>query len=342
VVGEAYREAIQREGLQPITQAAVENIDYRSGSDLTFRVDFDVRPELELNRLGAFRLRREVPAVPEEAVDRVLQRLREQHALWRPVDAESPVLGDATRVEITPQEGDVAQTPRNYQIVMGEGQVRPEIEERIRTLKPGETGEFDIELPEDTNDPASPLKSHHLRVHLAEVRRPEYPPLDDDFARSIGEFEDAAALRSQVRSNLEQEAEAQSHQDVRRQLVDQILQANAFDVPASMVERYLQQILRPRKGEDETRLQELRQAAWPAAEQAIKRMLLIERVAELEGLHATEDEIDARYQELAERHQRSVRDIRAQLKKEGRDREVEEQITEEKVFRYLESLSTIE
>ncbi len=342
VVGEAYREAIQREGLQPITQASIDNIDYKTGSDLTFRVDFDVRPEIELNRLGGFRIRRGVPVVGEEAVERVLQRLREQQADWQSLESEPPIMGDSVRVEITPIEDGKPQSPRAYPIRIGEGQVRPEIEERIRTLKTGETGEFDVDLPENAEDPASPLRTHHLRMHLAELRRPQYPAVDDDFARKVGEFESAGALRERVKEDLEREAAAQSHQDARRQLVDQILQANAFDVPSSMVDRYLQQIIRPRKDDEEARIQELRQAAWPAAEQAIRRMMLIERVAELEGLQATEDEIDTRYQELGERHNRGARDIRAQLKKEGRDREVEEQLTEEKVFRYLESLSTIE
>jgi FKBP-type peptidyl-prolyl cis-trans isomerase (trigger factor) len=71
-------------------------------------------------------------------------------------------------------------------------------------------------------------------------------------------------------------------------------------------------------------------------------MMVIERVAELEGLHATPDELEERYEDLARRNNRPVREIRAQLKKEGRDREVEEALTEEKVFAYLESLSTIE
>jgi trigger factor len=342
VVGEAYREAIKKEGLEPISQAAIENIDYQAGSDLVFAVDFEIRPEIELNRLGGFRVHREVAPVTEEAVDRVLQRLREQQAVWHPVESDLPLMGDAARVEITPIENGEPQASRSYQILLGEGQVRPEIEERIRTLKPAETGEFEIDLPENAEDEAGGMRTHHLRVHLAELRRPELPPVNDEFARSVGDFADVAALQARVRGDLEREAEVQSHQDVRRQLIDQILQANSFDVPASMAERYLQQVIRPRQGEDDARIQELRSAARPMAEQAIRRMMLIERVAELEGLQATEDEINERFEELAQRHNRSAREIRAQLKKEGRDREVGEQLTEEKVFRYLESLSTIE
>jgi trigger factor len=342
VVGEAYREALKQENLQPITQPAIDNFDYQAGSDLTFRVDFDVRPEIELNRLGGFRLKRQVPTIAEDAVERVLQRLREQHALWQPVTDEPPVLGDMSVVEITPLDAATTEAPRRYQIFIGEGQVRPEIEERIRTLKPGETGEFHIELPENPEDPNSPVKQHHLRVHLAEVQRPQYPTIDDEFAKSVGEFENVGAMKARVREDLEKEAEAQSHRDSRQQLLEQIVEANAFEVPESMVDRYLEQVIRPRKGEDESRIQEMRQAARPAATHAIKRMMVIERVAELESLHPTEDELEERFQELAQRHNRNVREIRAQLKKEGRDREVEEQLTEEKVFRYLESLSTIE
>ena len=342
VINEAYREAVQREKLQPITQAAIENIDYSTGSDLTFRVDFEVRPEIELNRLGGFRVQRAVQSVGEEAVDRVVQRLREQHATWHPLTDESPVLGDMGVVEITPIDNGVAAAPRRYQIFLGEGQVRPEIEERIRTLKPGEQGEFDIDLPENADDPGSGYKTHHLRVNLVEARRPQYPEVTDDFARGLGEFASVADLRERVRGDLEREAESQSSQDARRQLLDQILQANPFEVPDSMIDRYLEQMIRPRKGEEEGRIAELRQAARPAAEQALRRMMVIDRVAEIEGLEPTPDELDSRYEELSGRYGRSAHEIRAQLKKEGREHEVEETLTEEKVFRYLESLSTIE
>ena len=342
VVNDAYREAVQREGLQPITQAAIDNIDYAAGSDLTFRVDFEVRPEVELNRLGGFQIHRAVQPVADEAVDRVVQRIREQHATWQPLHDEPPVLGDMGVVEITPIENGTAAAPRRYQIFLGEGQVRPEIEERIRTLKPGEHGDFDIDLPENAEDPNSPLKPHHMRVHLVEARRPEFPTVDDEFAKSVGEFSSVADLRERVRGDLERESEAQSNQDARRQLIDQILQANPFEVPDSMVDRYLEQMIRPRKGEEESRILELRQAARPAAEQALRRMLVIDRVADIEGLHASPDELEGRFEELGQRYGRSTREIRAQLKKEGREHEVEETLTEEKVFRYLESLSTIE
>src|SRR5687768_4973660 len=95
VMGAAYREVIEREGLQPISQAAIENVDYKPGSDLTFDVHFEVRPEIELNRLGGFTVRRPAGEIGEEAVDRVVQRLREEHAAWQPIEpGQALVNGD--------------------------------------------------------------------------------------------------------------------------------------------------------------------------------------------------------------------------------------------------------
>lgn len=342
VVNEAYREALTQEGLQPITQASINELDYQPGSDLTFHADFEIRPEVELNQLGGFTVRRQVPPLEAEAVDRVIQRLRDQQATSKPLEGEAPLVGDMAVVEITPLDGENAGQSRRYQVYMGEGQVRPEIEEVIRTVKVGETGEFTVDLPSDTEDPNSPLEAHRIRIHVAEAQRPVLPEVDDAFAQAAGPFENLDALRSRISDDLNAEAEQQANQDARRQLMDQILEANPFDVPETMVSRYLDQAIRPRKDDDPEKIQEIRESSRPMAENALRRMLVVERVAELEGLHPTADEIDERYQELSQRYNRSVQEIRAQLKKEGREHEVEEALTEEKVYQYLESLSTIE
>jgi trigger factor len=341
VMGAAYREVIQREGLQPISQAAIENVDYQPGQDLKFDVHFDVRPEIELNRLGGFSVRRPPVVVGDEAVDAVIQRLREEHATWHPIEAgQALVQGDMAVVEITALDGASANQPRRYQISLGQEQVRPEIEEVIRTLAPGEQGEFTVELPDGEDETV--LKPHRIRVQMIEAKRPEYPELTDEFAQQLGSFDNVANLHERVREDLAKESEAEAERSVRQALVSQIIEANPFEVPDSMVQQYLDQMLRPRKGEDPARVEEFKQAAYPGAQQALRRMLVIDRVAELEGLRATPHDVDARVEDIAQRVGRSAQEIRAQFQKSGRLGEIEEQITEEKVFDYLKSLSTIE
>jgi trigger factor len=341
VMGNAYREVIQREGLQPITQAAIENVDYKPGEDLKFDVHFEVRPEIELNRLGGFTVRRPPVVVSDEQIDRVLQRLGEEHATWNPIDAGQAVVnGDMAVVEITSLEGATANQPRRYQVFLGQEQVRPEIEELIRTLSPGEQGEFTVDLPEGEDE--TNLKPNRIRINLIEAKRPEYPEINDEFAKTLGAFDSVATLRDRVREDMEREAVAEAERAVRQDLISQIIEANPFEVPDSMVNQYLDQMIRPRKGEDPARMQEFKQAAYPSAQQALQRMLVVDRVADLESLRATPSEVDQKLEEIANRVAQPADALRAQFQKSGRLGEIEEQITEEKVFDYLKSLSTIE
>ena len=345
LVGEAYREAIAREGLQPITQGSIDRIDYSDGSDLTFDVAVEIRPELDLQRLGGFEVERDHPTIGTQQLDEVLDRLRGEQAVWRPLTPEeTPLNGDLATVEITPRDDATEAEPgkaRRYEIVLGEGQAVPAIEDAIRTLRPGESNEFTVSLPENAEDSASPLKAHKIFIEMVEAKRPELPTLDDEFAKALGDFGSLDVLRERVRTDLEAEAERESERSVRARLIGAIAEANPFEVPDSMIDRYVEQMMPPREGADPQRVAELQQQARPMAAQALKRMLIVERVAELESLRATPDEVDARVANIAERLGRAVAEVRAQLQKSGRLAEIEDEVTEEKVFGYLKSLSTI-
>ncbi len=340
VLNSAYREAIQKEGLVPISQAAIENVHYHAGEDLTFDVQFEVRPEVELNRIGGFSVKREVSKIDEDAVNRVIDRLKEEQAVWQPIEADHAVVaGDMAVVEITSLDGPGANQPRRYQIVLGQGQVRPQIEEVVRTMAPGETGEFTVELPE--GDDENVTRPHPIRINFIEAKRAEYPAINDEFAKSLGSFESLADLKEKVRADLEKEAEADAERSVRHHLVTQILEANPFEVPDAMVSQYLDQMIRPRKGDDPAQIEQMKTAVRPQAVEGIRRLMVLDRIAETEGLRAAPAEVAAKIEELAARFNKSVPEVRAQFQKSGRLGEIEEQITEEKVFDYLKSLSDV-
>jgi trigger factor len=348
VIGDAYRQALTSENLQPITQGSIDNISYEPGTDLTFNVELEVKPEIELERLGGFTVMREQPPITDTQVDEVVQRLREEHAVWQAKPDAAPTAGDMVTVEITPLD-DVTSAepmqPRQYQIRIGEGEALPAVEDAIITLRSGEEDEFDVELPGEAEEEAEAAQSgraHRMRIRLVEVKSPELPAADDEFARGLGEFGDMATLRTRLREDLEREAEREAERGVRMQLVQQVLEHNQFDVPDSMVRTYLERVMPAREGADEERIQDARQQMWPAAQHALKRMLVLERIAELEALHAAPAEIDARIDDMAQRLGRPRGEVLGQLRKTGRLDELEQEITEEKVFEYLKSLSEIQ
>ena len=184
------------------------------------------------------------------------------------------------------------------------------------------------------------------------MRHKELPEADDEFARSVGEFEDMTALRERIRTDLQEDSSRRAQAEVRRQLLDQIVEANPFEVPGSLVDRYLDHMTghshadgegerHQHTPEEEERISQIRSALRPEAENNIKRMMVIEKIAEQQEIRASQDEIDARVAELAEKHGRSESEVWLQLEKSGQLEALEREMTEDKVFEYLESQNTV-
>jgi trigger factor len=357
-IQEAYREALEEKGLIPISQGTVENVQYEPGQDLTFDVHFEIQPEIVLENLSGFSVTRPAAVVTEEDVGAILERLRDERALWRPVEGEErPDYADQVTVDITaleapegpPKEGE---EPKSYRFAIGEGQAIPDVEDAIRTLTPGEEQSFTVRFPDDFPDEAQRGQEQHLRIKLNDVRRKELPELDDDLAKAVGDFEDLGALRERIRTDLAEDARQRAEGEVRGELLHNIVEANPFEIPGSMVERYLDHMTghahadgkareHHHSPEEEERISQVRAALRPQAEAGLKRMIAVERIAELQGLRATQDEIDAKVEELASKHELSASEVWLQLEKSGQLETMEREITEEKVFDYLKSVNTV-
>jgi trigger factor len=173
------------------------------------------------------------------------------------------------------------------------------------------------------------------------VKRQELAALDDAFARETGDFESLEALRTAVATDLGKEAERDADAKVRSELVEQIVQANNVVAPRPLVERVLGMY---------AQAYEIPEERWPQfaeefrsiAEAQVRRDLVLDYVVESQNLRATEGELDARIQQLAERRGMPAAQLYASLEKAKRLRDVARSITEEKVFAYLLSQSTVE
>jgi trigger factor len=120
-----------------------------------------------------------------------------------------------------------------------------------------------------------------------------------------------------------------------------LLDANPFEVPASMVDRYADGVIGEQPNLDPERLEEIRASIRVEAERAVKRILIIEKVADTQGLAATEDDIDARVEEIAEANASTAAKVYASLQKAGRLEMLERELTERKVFDFLKEQSEI-
>jgi len=343
LIRESWKAALAQEALQPVADPHVHNLkwDVGAGGPVTFEFHVEVKPEIGLERIGKFHLKRTVPKVTEEQVLAQLTALREQKAPWVPVAGEKPALKDLVQVTIATREADDVKDPQPYQLVLGEGRAIPEVEERIMGMLPGETVDATVRFPPDFPEEAKRGQTRAIRLSLQEVKRQHLPELDDAFAREVGDFESLDALRKAVREDLEKEAEREADARLRRDLIEQIVQANRVVAPRPLVERAVY-VYAQAYGVPEDRLAEFAQEFRPVAEAQVRRDLVLDWMVEHHGLRATAAELDARLQEVAARSGKTAAELRASLEKAKRLRDLERGLTEEKVFTFLLSQSTVE
>lgn len=341
LVQEAYREVIDREQLKVASQPHVHDLKIADGSPLTFELHVEVRPELALSRVEGFRITRPSAAIDDDKVREQVDVLREQKAIWTPVQ-EKPIAGDQVTAELSTVDADgIATEPRAQTFVLGKGQAIPGVEEVIMSVVPGESTEQSVRWPDDFPDESQRGQSKTVRVTLQDVKRQELPAADDDFARSVGDFDSMDALTTAVRTDLTENATREAEASVRSQLLDEISRANPFDVPpswvAQLVDGYMQMYRIPEE-ERERFFTEFR----PVAERQVRRDLIIDTIAERENLKATEADVDDRVSEMATKRGANPGQVYAQLQKAGRLKEIEQGLTEEKVFTWLLERNTVE
>jgi trigger factor len=340
VISESWKATLDQERLEPIADPHVHGLKFETGNPLTFELHVELRPAITLDRLGGFALTRAVKPVTDEAVIEQIDELRQQRGSWIPVADERPRPGDMVTVSLTTLAEGTEPEPKEYRIVIGQGQAIPDIEDQVMRRLPGETAEADVRFPDDFQDETKRGTTRRVRLTLQEVKRQQLPELDDAFAREVGDFDSLDALRKAVREDLEADARRQADADVRRQAMDQIVAANGVPAPRALVDRLIGAYAKAYSVPDEN-LEGFASEFRILAESQVRRDLVMDHVARAHELRATEEEIDDRVAEIARRRNAQPGEVYSQLKKAGQLKELEQRITEDKVWDYLLSRSTV-
>ena len=334
LVNRAFRDAVQRHDLSTIGEPVVSELDYQPGERLTFRIDVEVMPAIELARTGGFRVKRREVTVEDADIDEVIENIRKENAVLQPVD-RAPQHGDVVSVAIREEAGGDGAEEKPYRFELGAGYAIPDVEEAILTLAPGEEGTFTVSYPEDFGAEALAGTTRSLLIRLDDVRAHELPELTDEFASEMGNFETLEAFREAVEQELRARGVRQADEELGEQLVDAVIEANAFEVPPSLTSRYLDRVIDAPEGADPEQVEEARKSVAPAVERQIKRDLVLERLIEDQGLDLSSEEFDERLAELGKARGKSLVEVRRELAKEKQLDPLRRRLAIDKAFRFL-------
>jgi len=356
LVHESVVTALKEKSLVPLGSPKVDDVKFDFDGPLSFKVDLEVRPPVVPKDYRGLKVPSGSAVPAPEEIDAVLNRIREGHAHYDPVEGRPAADGDFALVDIkgTFPAGDGKDFEAEKTLIeIGGERTLPELSAHVRNALPGTNLSFQKDFPADAPDPAFAGKTVLYSVHLAALKSRVLPALDDDLARTAltpreGEPPEGATmalLREKVAESLAKDKETALRETRRRALLDGLLALNEVEAPESMIEAEIDSALREyarhlaRQGVDlkEAKMDwnAMRGDAREGAVRRVKEYLLLDAIGEAEAIGVTDTELDAELKSRATAAGMSFAELKAALVKAERLEGVREEIRIDRVLDFL-------
>lgn len=354
LISPAYFDAIKQEDIHPYADPEIEIVEFEPGKPFVFKADIPLPPQVKLGEYKGVEVERRQVEITDEDVDNQVKYLQESRATSTKVDDRGIQDGDIVVAEISSQlEGDEKAGPKRSMVRVGSN--IPGFDEAIMGLKPGEMKAFTLQYPDDFEDKESAGKKAEFEFKVESIREKQIPELNEDFLKSVGDFESVDALRDDVRKKLTESSEQAADREVEHKIIDEIVKRSEVSFPEVMVDHevhhelhdmqsrfekqgmtiqgYLKQI-----GKSE---EELIAEMKTEAEQRLKIGLVLGDFSEAEKIDVTEEDVEAEIDKLAEDSKTPKDSVIAFLDSRGGRANLKNNMLNKKIMDHLRSISVI-
>ena len=305
--------AMDEHKVEPIDSPTIESDILEAGVPFKYSAVFEVMPQILLNEYTGLTVNKEIYVAKPESIDGELKRMQENMAQLIPLDEDAAIENGHTvsvdysvAVEGSPEENSGAQTA---EVEVGTGKLIPGFEEQLIGLKAGDSKEFTLDLPANSDDAESTRKKGVFSVTVKEIKRKELPELDDEFAQQFGDYDSLEALRSKMIEYHEEHEKERIENELKERVIQALIQKNPLDVPESMVKRQLDHMFENLKNRLKSQQMSLDMMGLDAegfsarfrddAIDKVKGGLLLMALVEKENVSVSDEDLASRYEKLA-------------------------------------------
>jgi trigger factor len=345
LIPDVYQQAVDEARIDPVAEPDLQDVTLEEGSPLSFVAVVEVKPDIQLGEYTGLEVQHAPAPVTDEEVEQTLGHMRDQHAEFRDVD-RAAAESDLVIVDYTlGLEGQDPISQSGYQFVVGDGSVLPEVDAAVRGMQRGEDKALSFTMAADHRREDLRGKSGSGTVKVVEVKEKVLPELNDDFARTLGDFDTLEAVRAELRRQLEAARTRDERQALEDRIVDAVIARHEFAVPEALVMRQVaHQVEHAREGMRRRGMDpdavpwdygKLLSDLRPGAERAVRRALLLDAIASRESIAVSDAEVDAEVERIAQASQRPTPAIRRMMEKSGDLEALRHRLRERRTLEFL-------
>ena len=339
-----YLTALQNEKIIPVNQAAISDVNFRMGEEFSFTAKFEVEPDFSLPRFkkNMFQVQRNNFIPDEQDINEAIDQLRRSHARIETVEDGAKekdfILCDLQKLD----DSGVAIIGKKFEkqmLKVGDGSFTDDQKDKLIGLKPEDLAR--VELPDNEN---KTIKNPY-ELKVIKVERENLPEIDSDFVKLVNpDLGSVEELRKDVLKKINENFEERSKQAFERELSDALIEKVGLNVPPSMVDNYLNNILEDVKkqntGEplDEEKVLETYR---PSAERNLRWYLIRKKIIDQEEIKFERKDIDTEVENLVTRSPNSKKEIRRFYKKPSNRQRIEDDLIEKKILEYLDQFAKV-
>lgn len=333
-----YREAMKAEDLDAITAPEVEVVEFEPDAPIVFEATVDVRPEITLPDFSTLSVEAPASEVTDEDINEQLEKLRDRFAELESV-SRAAKRGDFVLIDLNgSQNGEPVEgaTAPDYLYEIGSGNGPPKLDAELEGERPGAILRFTDSVHIHTDDEPEHDHSHteeiNFTVLLKEVKAKKLPPLDDEFAKTVGEFDTLDALKEDVGGRIAEMKQQMARDELRSRALDVLVEAISVDPPDKLVEDEFKHRLEHFEADlkqhgltieeygRQAQLTELeiRRDIRDQVTRSIRAELILEQVAKEAEIKVEDDEIGQEIALAAMRSGRDPKEVAEQVVRSGR------------------------
>ena len=313
---EALDAACKEAGLKVVTVTGLEATEV-SKEGFTFKATVVVEPEIEIKDYKGIEVEKLSTEVTDEMIDEEIDRVRNRNSRMVTVEDRAAELGDTAVIDFEgfcDGEAFDGGKAEEYNLELGSGNFIPGFEDQIVGHNAGDEFTIDVKFPEEYQNDKLAGADAQFKIKLHEIKHKELPEVDDDFVKDVSEKDTVAEYREEIKEQIAKRLEGDVERDLDDKLTNAIIEKIEGEIPQQMFDNEANQMLREmdmrlrQQGMDlETYMkytgmdaQSVAQMYQPEAQRRVKMRLALEKIAKLENIVPTEEDINAEYDKMAE------------------------------------------